>query len=404
MSTAAGAVLPQEAAIAPARPRLLFIDNVRTVLITLVVVGHLAITYGGGFGEWYYKESGTASDIFTIIMLLLAAILYASLLGLFCFIAGYFTPRAYDRKGAGPFLLDRVKRLAVPLALYEFVINPVIWYVRDVHKGSFEGSLASYLPVYFVPLKSIADGPVWFLLMLLVFSVVYAGWRLLAATLPAAGTPRRGAAPRAWPPPGQRAVALFAVVVGLLTFVVRIWAPSGRAYEPWHQELAHYPQYVGMFVAGLLAYRGNWLANYPAARARLWLRLMPALLIALVGIIIAAGALSGELDERAAGGLNWLSLAYSMWEAWTGVAVSIIVLAWFRSRFNSQGPVAREMAGSAFAVYVLHPAIVVPLALALSGLSMNLSLKFLVVTPVAVALSYLVAGLLRRLPGLRQVL
>ena len=34
-------------------------------------------------------------------------------------IAGYFTPRAYDRKEARGFVVDRLKRLAVPWLLYE---------------------------------------------------------------------------------------------------------------------------------------------------------------------------------------------------------------------------------------------------------------------------------------------
>ena len=38
---------------------------------------------------------------------------------------------------------------------------------------------------------------------------------------------------------------------------------------------------------------------------------MPLMVVSLVGVVVAAGAFSGALDERAAGGPNWLSLAYS---------------------------------------------------------------------------------------------
>jgi glucans biosynthesis protein C len=82
----------------------------------------------------------------------------------------------------------------------------------------------------------------------------------------------------------------------------------------------------------------------------------------------------------------------------------ISILTWFRRRFNHQGRLARAMGESSFAVYVLHPAIIVPLALALSGLKMNLSLKFLLVAPIAVALCYLIAYGLRKLPLARTVL
>ena len=170
-----------DTSVAPSKPRLAYIDNIRTVLIALVVVGHLAITYGGE-GDWYYKEQGQVSDIFSILALPFGAILMASLLGLFSLIAGYFTAPAYDRKGAGGFLLDRIKRLAIPLAFYEVIINPVINYVRDVHEG-YAGSFLEFVRNFFSPLKSFGDGPVWFLEMLLIFSIVYAAWRLLARAI-----------------------------------------------------------------------------------------------------------------------------------------------------------------------------------------------------------------------------
>ena len=381
-----------------AAPRLLYIDNIRLTLITLVVIGHLAITYTGQ-GDWYYKEAGEVSDIFIILMLPFGGIAAASLLGLFSLIAGYFTPRAYDRKGPVLFLLDRIKRLGIPLLIYELIVRPFITYIRDVHQGSYQGSFWSFLREVFFPLDSIADGPVWYLLMLLIFSIGYALWRLLnrAIRQPAAGKPARS------PVPGNGIIALFTLGLGLITFIVRIWAPVGFQFEPWHQELAHYPQYIAMFVVGILAYRNDWLAAFPDAQARLWRWLTPVVVVSLVGVAGAAGAFSGALDERAAGGLNGLSLAYSLWEAFTCVVVGIVVLTWFRRRFTGQRRLTRAMSPAAFGVYVLHPAIIVPLSIALSGITMDLGLKFLWVTPIAVALCYAVVYTLRKLPLLRSV-
>jgi glucans biosynthesis protein C len=385
------------------RPRLLYIDNLRTLLISLLVAGHLAITYGGT-GAWIYKEPGEMSDWFVILMLPLGAILTASMLGLFSFIAGFFTPPAYNRKGLGRFLLERLRRLAIPLLFYEMVIDPLVNYLADLNKGSFAGSFWSYLGVFFVPLRSIAAGPVWFLFMLLVFSIVYAGWRLLTAWRAGRRAPKPSAAGREARVPGNGTIAWFAFILGLVTFVVRIPWPVGYVVEPWHQEPAHYPQYIAMFVAGMLAYRGGWLQAFSARQARLWVWLSPLVLVTLAGVAGAAGAFSGGLDERAAGGLNLLSFAYSMWEAWTCVIVSILMLVWFRRSFDGQRPLARTLAGAAFGVYVLHPAVIVPLAIGLSGIQMNLSLKFLWVTPLALVLCYALVYLLRRVPGVRELL
>jgi len=131
-----------------------------------------------------------------------------------------------------------------------------------------------------------------------------------------------------------------------------------------------------------------------------------ALAFILLFPLLAVSSLtpSGELSPAPAGGLTWQSLAYSVWEGVMCVAMSITVLVWFRGRLNHQGRLARAMAGASYAVYVLHPLLIVPLAIALSGLRLPLELKFVLVAPLAVALCFSVAYLIRRIPWVRGVL
>jgi len=93
-----------------------------------------------------------------------------------------------------------------------------------------------------------------------------------------------------------------------------------------------------------------------------------------------------------------------MWEGVMCVAMSITVLVWFRGHLNHQGRLARAMSGAAYAVYVLHPLVIVPLAIALSGLQMPLPLKFVLVAPFAVALCFTIGYYVRKLPLVRNVL
>ena len=137
-------------AVAAAKARLLYIDNMRVGLITLVIVGHMAITYGAPVGDWYYREQGEVSTVFAVLVMLLLGIGASFLLGLFYMISGYFTPGPYERKGPGPFLTDRLKRLGIPLVFYAVVINPLVTYWAAVH-GGYEGSLLQYVPTH-VPL------------------------------------------------------------------------------------------------------------------------------------------------------------------------------------------------------------------------------------------------------------
>jgi fucose 4-O-acetylase-like acetyltransferase len=122
-----------------AKTRLLYFDNLRTAAITLVILGHVAVSYGAG-GDWYYHGEGQASPVAFILMLPLMAIGAAFMMGLLFLIAGYFTPHSYDRKGPGPFLVDRLKRLGIPLLLFAIVINPIIEYLVEAHTGKFRGS------------------------------------------------------------------------------------------------------------------------------------------------------------------------------------------------------------------------------------------------------------------------
>jgi hypothetical protein len=385
-----------QATTAEAQPRtahLRYIDNLRTTLITFVILLHLAITYGAD-GLWYYKESGESSTIAFVIMMFVAAIGSAFSMGLFLLLAGYFTPSSYDRKGFTAFLADRMKRLLIPLAFYQLIINPLLNYLVDLHKKP-QPPLWEYLAYYFRNFDSIGDGPVWFLVTLVFFSLAYALWRWMTPTT--SGNPLPDSVPGNW------AIALFALIIGLLTFIARLWFPVGTFYEPWHQELAHYPQYIAMFALGTLAYRRDWLSCFSNAQVRIWKWVALACVLTLPAIVVAAGVLTGQLDERGAGGWNWISFSYSIWEGFTCLAFSIITLAWYRQRFDRQGWVAAKMADATFTAYVIHPAIIVPLALVLSGISLNLDLKFLLVAPLGVALTYFVSYHFRRLPLIRNV-
>jgi glucan biosynthesis protein C len=143
------------------KARLLYVDNMRVGLIALVIVGHIAITYGAPIGDWYYSEEGKVGTAFAIITTLLLGIGASFLLGLFYMIAGYFTPRPCDCKGAKRFILDRLIRLGMPLVFYASVINPLVTYWAAVH-GGYRESFWQYVPGHIPDLRNAAVGPLWF--------------------------------------------------------------------------------------------------------------------------------------------------------------------------------------------------------------------------------------------------
>jgi surface polysaccharide O-acyltransferase-like enzyme len=86
------------------------------------------------------------------------------------------------------------------------------------------------------------------------------------------------------------------------------------------------------------------------------------------------------------------------------VGFVIILLVWFRERFNRQGALAKAMSDSTFAVYFIHAPVLVLLALRLKDLSLYPLLKWVLVSPMAIVLCFVIAYLLKQLPLVRRVL
>jgi surface polysaccharide O-acyltransferase-like enzyme len=159
-----------------------------------------------------------------------------------------------------------------------------------------------------------------------------------------------------------------------------------------------------LFFVGVVAYRGDWFQATPVAAAKVWLRVVLFLILVLFPILFAlSGALQGNTDA-VAGGLTWQSFAYSIWEEFICVGFIIVLLVWFRQRFNRQGALAKAMSDSTFAVYFVHAPVLVLLALSLRALGLYPLLKWVLVSPVAIALCFVIAYLLKRLPLVRRVL
>ncbi|MFC1981332.1 acyltransferase family protein [Chloroflexota bacterium] len=376
------------------KDRLLYIDNLRIVLTALVILHHLAIQYGAP-GITYYIEEGPMSDISVILMTLFLAINQSFFMGFFFMVSSYFSPGSFDRHGAGPYVGDRLKRLGIPLLFYIIVISPLLNYVLILSRG-FEGNFLEFIPRFIERLPGLDVGPLWFVAALLFFSLLYVLWRLIFQPTP---NPRRGES-RA---PGNASIAIFAVALGLVTFVVRIWFPVGWEFMLLHWQFSHFAQYIAMFIIGLIAYQRGWFAGLTDAQGKVWRWVILALILLFPVLFVLGGALKGNL-EPIMGGLHWQSFAYSLWEQFMCVAMVVTLVVWFRKRFNNQNTIGKALSSGAYTTYVIHMPVIVLLALALRGIQLDMAIKFILVAPFAIALSFLVGYLIKKLPFARSIL
>jgi peptidoglycan/LPS O-acetylase OafA/YrhL len=111
------------------KPRLAWIDNLRWLVIVMVVVIHVCATYSG-LGSWYYHEEARLDVASQIVFFAYELFAQAFFMGFLFMLAGYFVPRAYDRKRFGRFALDRLMRLGVPTVVFMFILHPLTEFIK----------------------------------------------------------------------------------------------------------------------------------------------------------------------------------------------------------------------------------------------------------------------------------
>lgn len=402
-SLGAGAGARGKAALAPAKSsRLFFLDYLRALLIILVITLHLAFTYGPLINLWYYHD--TTNALTAGLVTSLTGIGQAFCLGLFFLISAYFTPGACDRKGAGPFLRNRLVRLGLPLLIYDSLVNPFVLYIA----AGFPGSYWQFYTGYLLSLRGIGQGPSWFIEALLFLAIFYALWGVCSTWLSHA-LPRMAAA--LWPINSARRhiypttgpMLLYIVGLALITFVIRIWLPVGWWFQPLNLMLAEFPQYISMFILGLMAYRRGWLTSIPDAVGKRWLWVALIGLLVFVSLSALSGIWGGSIDYFL-GGLHWQALVYASWEAIMCVAMCTGLLVFFRKHLNRPGRVWNFLSVNAYATYIFHPVIVVGLAYSLHTAALYPLLKLGIAVIIAVPLSFLVSSVIRKIPFANRVL
>lgn len=365
----------EEKRVLQAAPRLLFIDNLRWSMIILVISMHAADTYSP-LGNWYFTDRTPISRPVLLTFAAWQMYLQAFFMGLLFFVAGFFAPASLDRKGKKQFIRDRAFRLGLPVLFYMFVLGPVTEYF-------VAHSWTSTRPTSFANewIKHIRNGeflqengPLWFCLALLIFSVVYALF------------PRSQS--RETEPPGNGTLIGFALTMAALTLIVRAAHPPSFL----NMHLGDFPQYVLLFSAGILAARGRWIEKLPFKSGIRWM---------IAALTIGFAAWLAIMIEKG----PYFRAAFDLWESFTCVAISFGLLVLYREKFPTQGRLGKFLSDNAFSVYVFHPPIVIMAARMLHQFAWHPLMKFVALTCLGVVASYgLSAAVFRRIPLVRAIL
>jgi len=363
--------------------RLFFADNLRTWLVVLVVLHHTSIVYAANTSFYYLQPLKGAFPALAAVFQLLNQ---AYFMGLLFFLAGYFTPSSFDRKGSAQFCKDRLIRLGIPLVLFIFVLGPL----SSIGTYQIPTSLTHLPPLSWSQYPAmIGMGPLWFAALLLIFDGCYVLFRLVHRGV----VGQTSWAPKFW------AIAGFIVVLAVVSYFMRMAIPIAT-YVLKFPSLAYLPQYLSFFVIGTVASQHDWMRQVPTHYGT------RGFIVALVAIVLLfLPSISAKLGSPAAflGHGTWQSGLYALWDSVFSVCLSLALIVFFRRFFDHAKGLATFLKRNSFAVYVIHCPVIVAVALLLRPVALIAAPKFLLLVVIVLPVAFGVAYLVRRIPKVDKV-
>jgi glucan biosynthesis protein C len=374
----------------PIDNHLPFLDHLRVALTILVIMIHLAFTYGA-LPPWYYQEK-TSNGITIDLLTFFACINQAFIMSCFFMLAAYFTEKSYRRKGTSAFLRRRVLRLALPLILYDLFLHPFALYLGQKKTVGYQLFFLQYLRHF----PGIGNGPLWYIVVLLLFTFLY----VALDKMPGAFFHNTGRSLTLW------GIILFTLILSLTTFLSRIWFPIALTFTMSQiltkAEFAYIPSYLSLFILGVLAARHNWLRNLPSCAGKFG----PGIALAAILLYPPLALISGIRENPAPflGGIHWQSLSYALWESVVCVGMCLGLPLFFRQYLNHHTRWGNILSAQTYIVYLIHTPVIVCFAYAFRNIPLHPLMKFFLASLITVPLCFLCGFILHKINFVRHIL
>lgn len=362
-----------------------FLDRIRVVLTILVILHHTAIMYGAE-GGWYlrYKPDSTLSGA---LLTLFCGVNQSFFMGMFFLLAGCFTPRSFETKGAKKFMLDRVLRLGLPILVFGFLLGPLSIALAETPAAFNVPSFWWYL----LSKLTFNIGPLWFAYALLIFSAIYVVLRQASRHL-------------AWQIPltslRHSNIMLMLLMCGLGSFLLRLWVPTGQ--ERGLLQIGYFSSYILLFSIGCAAAKTRLLEQIEKKLALPWAWISLLTIPSLFIYAAMSGAFKGVPFELH-GGWSWPVVFYAFWEPF--VACGIILSLLWRSRVSTAPwKMWNRLAPLTYAAFIVHAPIVVGLGTWMTSWQQYSLAMFVLVGASSLTASFVLASFLVKLPGARKIL
>jgi hypothetical protein len=374
--------------------RQLYLDNLKVILIAGIIAIHAVLGYAGSIDVWSYTgvREVTLSPVTEAVLLVVVSPFGFFMIALLFLIAGLLTRPSLERKGPGQFSRDRLMRLGLPFAVYILLVQPPVMYALEHPLGAATGS---YWYEFLGKERQIDTGPLWFVGVLLIFSLAYAGW---------VGLWRHHPARRELGQITARHLLLVVAVVAPVSFLIRLVYPYGSESGFTDLNFWEWPACIALFALGITAARQGWLQGVPD-RLRRQCRTTTLLAVAAMAAFLTVVCLLDVVDASM-GGWHWLALLFAAIEITLTVFGSVWLLAVGQRHLNRPLRWANPtISRSAYGAFMLQTLVLIGLAVALRPVPLPAEAKALIVATGGVTTSFALAWLLiSRLPLIARVL
>jgi fucose 4-O-acetylase-like acetyltransferase len=357
--------------------RILWMDNLRTIIILFVVLYHVGGVYeAAGLWGWFWIVDDPATISWVGILGIVFDIFMMSVL---FFVSGYLAPASLEGKTGWEFLKGKFKRLMAPWVIAVLTLIPlykvIFLYSRNLPQ--------EHWTTYFHITNPNSQNWLWFLPVLFVFNMIYLLLSKANLSLPD--------------------ISLKAAIVGvfLVGFVYSFSIGGLLGFRSWTLtplidfENERLLVYFMMFLLGVLSFRQDLFAQKPQSKTLYtvvssiaWIPVTLHIFARLYPIFYPGDFVVTPLYRL----IWWLSFDLSL------LCLVHVMVETFRRYFDRTSRIWAELNPNSYGVYIIHVILI-----GLFGtLLLNLSLPALLKYPILIVLTYGTSNLL--VSGYRSLL
>jgi glucans biosynthesis protein C len=356
--------------------RLHALDAVRAFALILGVFFHATVSFLPGIPLWPVVDADRSSAMGATFFLL-----HIFRMSLFFFIAGFFARLSLQKRGTRSFIIDRLKRIGLPLVIGWPIMIAAIIAISVWAALRATGKVPAPPPIPETPGVFFPLTHLWFLYVLLWVYALTLLVRSVVARLDAAGTFRKRT---------DRIVQLVAAshlapLVLAVPFLVSLWiAPSWIHWFGIPPADANLVVNLQALTAFGTAFGFGWLLHRQVDLLRVWESRWLLNLALAAGLSIACLVMVGPVPTLTPAARNSTTLAYAICYAaaiWAGTFAMVGIALKF---FSADSPARRYVADASYWIYLVH----LPLVMALQTLVAQLSWPWFVKYPVILAVAF----------------